>query len=72
MSGSPSSDIATLSTVRTQLAELEALVESIAGTYGDTPDSAVASALYAAERALITARRSADKAVAALAELRPR
>jgi hypothetical protein len=41
----------------------------VATRYRDTPDSAVAADLYAAERSLFGARRALDRAIAALEEL---
>jgi hypothetical protein len=64
-----SSDLAELSTVRSQLEELARRVEAVADRYEDTPDSQIASDLYAAERTLINARRSVDKAISALDDL---
>src|SRR4249919_1379189 len=51
-----SSDLAELSTVRSQLEELARRVEAVADRYEDTADSQIASDLYAAERTLISAR----------------
>jgi hypothetical protein len=65
----PPSDLAELSTLRTQLEELTARVVAVATRYRDTPDSAVAADLYAAERSLFGARRALDRAIAALEEL---
>lgn len=62
------SDRAELSTLRTQVEELTARVTAVAERYGDSPDSAVAADLYAAERTLVTTRRSLDRAMAHLAE----
>jgi hypothetical protein len=64
-----SSDLAELSTVRSQLEELARRVVAVADRYEDTPDSQIASDLYAAERTLLNARRSVDKAIAALDDL---
>jgi hypothetical protein len=64
-----SSDLAELSTLRSQLEELARRVEAVANRYDDTPDSQIASDLYAAERTLISARRAVDKAIAALDDL---
>jgi hypothetical protein len=64
-----SSDRAELSTLRSQLEELARRVEAVADRYEDTPDSQIASDLYAAERTLISARRSVDKAISALDDL---
>lgn len=65
----PSSDLAELTTVRSQLEELAHRVEAVADRYEDTPDSQIASDLYAAERLLVSARRSLDKAIDALDDL---
>jgi hypothetical protein len=64
-----SSDLAELTTVRSQLEELARRVVAVADRYDDTPDSRIASDLYAAERTLLNARRSVDKAIAALDDL---
>ena len=64
-----SSDLAELSTVRSQLEELARRVETVADRYEDTADSQIASDLYTAERTLISARRAVDKAISALDDL---
>jgi hypothetical protein len=64
-----SSDLAELSTLRSQLEELARRVEAVGERYEDTPDSQIASYLYAVERMLVSARRSVDKAIAALDDL---
>jgi hypothetical protein len=64
--GVSSSDRAELSTLRSQLEDLTERVVAVATRYGDTPDSAVAADLYAAERALFGARRALDRAITAL------
>jgi hypothetical protein len=64
-----SSDLAELSTVRSQVEDLARRVEAVADRYEDTADSQIASDLYAAERTLVSARRSVDKAIAALDDL---
>jgi hypothetical protein len=64
-----SSDLAELTTLRSQLEELAQRVEAVAKRYDDTPDSQIASDLYAAERLLVSARRSLDKAIGALDDL---
>ena len=51
-----------LSTLRTQIEELARRVTHIADRYADTPDSQIASDLFAAERALLAARRSLERA----------
>ena len=66
---STSSDLATLSSIQTQVDELSRRVTDLAERYGDTPDSAVASELFATERALATARRSLDRASTLLDQL---
>jgi hypothetical protein len=63
------SDLAELSSVRSQLDELTARVTSIAGRYQETPDSAVATELFEAERELAAAGRVIERALATLAEL---
>ena len=64
-----SSDLAELSTLRSQLEDLARRVVAVADGYEDTPDSQIASDLFAAERMLAGARRSVDKAIAALEDL---
>jgi hypothetical protein len=66
---SASSDRAELSTLRSQLEELARRVEAVADRYDDTPDSQIATDLYAAERTLISARRAVEKAITALDDL---
>jgi hypothetical protein len=63
---SASSDIAELSTLRTQVEDLTARVLVVAERYDDTSDSAVATELFAAERALISASRALERALALL------
>jgi hypothetical protein len=62
------SDRAELSTLRTQVEELTKRVTAIATRFGGSPDSAVAADLYAAERSLVTTRRSLDRAMHHLAD----
>ena len=64
---SAESDIAELSTVRAQVEELIRRVVAVADHYDDSPDSAVSSDLFAAERSLVSARRQIDRAAAHLA-----
>jgi hypothetical protein len=64
-----SSDLAELTTLRSQLEELARRVVTVAERYDDTPDSQIASDLYAAERLLVSARRSLAKATGALDDL---
>lgn len=63
-----SSDRAELSTLRSQLEELTERAVAVAARYGDTPDSAVAADLYAAERSLFAARRALNRALASLTD----
>ena len=60
------SDRAELSTLRAQVDELTRRVLAVADHYDDTPDSAVAADLFAAERSLTAARRQLDRAAAHL------
>ena len=62
------SDEAELLTLRTQVEDLTTRVTAIAARYGQSPDSAVAADLFAAERSLVTTRRSLDRARNHLAE----
>jgi hypothetical protein len=59
---STESDIAMLSSISSQLEELGRRITEMAERYGATPDSALASELFGAERGLIGARRSLDRA----------
>jgi hypothetical protein len=63
------SDLAELSSLRSQLEELAGRVESVALRYEETPDSAVASDLFEAERALRSANRIIERALGTLSEL---
>jgi hypothetical protein len=58
----PGSDSALLSSVVAQVEDLTKRITALAESYESTPDSAIASELYAAERALLTARRALDRA----------
>ena len=66
---STSSDLALLSSIGTQLDEIGRRITDLAEAYGDTPDSAIASELFGAERAIFSSRRSLDRARALLEEL---
>jgi hypothetical protein len=57
-----SSDFAELSSLKAQLHELTARVVAVGDRYRDTDDSAIASELDQAERALLGAYRSLDRA----------
>jgi hypothetical protein len=59
----PGSDSAVLSSISAQLDDITTRVTSLAESYGTTPDSAIASELYASERALVTARRALERAM---------
>jgi hypothetical protein len=63
---STSSDLALLSSISTQLEEIGRRITDLAESYGETPDSAIAGELFAAERALFGSRRSLDRARALL------
>ena len=69
MGASAESDHAELSSLRAQLEEVSKRVESIALRYEETPDSAVASDLFEAERSLRSAGRIIDRALGTLGEL---
>ncbi len=58
----PAGDTALLSSIVAQVEELGRRVSELAESYGSTPDSAIASELFSAERALVTARRSLERA----------
>jgi hypothetical protein len=58
-----SSDLAELSTLRAQVDDLLTRVVAIAERYDEGDDSSVATDLFNAERALVTARRSLERAV---------
>jgi hypothetical protein len=57
------SDVAELSTLRTQIADVLERVVVVAERYDDSSDSAIATDLFAAERALFAARRSLERAL---------
>jgi hypothetical protein len=61
-----SSDLAELSTLRAQVDDVVKRLVVVAERYDDTADSAIATDLFAAERSLIAARRSIDRAVTGL------
>jgi hypothetical protein len=60
------SELAELSTLRALLDELTVRLVNVAERYDDTPDSAVAADLFAAERALLGAGRAVDRAISRL------
>ncbi len=59
---------AELSTLHTQLDELTRRVVAVADRYRDSPDSAITAELDSAERNLLTARRSIERALKNLPE----
>lgn len=61
------SDVAEISTLRAQVDDLTARLLEVAERYDDTSDSQVATELFAAERALVAARRSLERVLALLA-----
>jgi len=61
-----SSDFAELSSLRAQLEELTARVVAVGDRYRDTDDSAIAAELDQAERAMLGAVRSLDRAIGML------
>jgi hypothetical protein len=65
----PSSDLALLSSISSQLDEIGRRITDLAESYGETPDSAIAGELFGAERALFGAGRSLDRARALLEDL---
>jgi hypothetical protein len=65
-----SSDLASLSSITTQVDELVRRVTDLAEQYGTTPDSAIAAELFAAERSLSAAMRSLDRATRLLSGTR--
>jgi hypothetical protein len=62
-------DLALLSSIAAQVHDLAGRVTEMAERYGVSPDSAVASELFTAERSLLAARRAIDRASSLLAEL---
>jgi hypothetical protein len=62
------SDFAELSSLRAQLEELTTRVVTVGDRYRDTDDSAVAGELDMAERSLLGAIRSLDRAAGMLSD----
>ncbi len=60
------SELPELSTLRALLDELTVRLVNVAERYDETPDSAVAADLFAAERALLGAGRALDRAISRL------
>lgn len=63
---SASSDFAELSSLKAQLDELTARVVAVGDRYRDTDDSAVSSEIDQAERGMLAAYRSLDRAAGLL------
>lgn len=57
-----SSDLAELSSLRSQIGEISRRITEIAEKYGISPDSAVASDLYSVERLVTNAGRALARA----------
>ena len=64
-----SSDLAELSTLRTQIEELTDRILAVADNYDHTPDAAIAAELFSVERALVTARRALERATESITRL---
>jgi hypothetical protein len=62
----PPSDYAELSSLSAQVDELAERVVAVGDRYRDTDDSAIAAELDQAERLLVNARRSLDRAATLL------
>ena len=63
---SASSDFAELSSLKAQLEELTSRVVAVGDRYRDTDDSAISSEIDQAERAMLGAYRSLDRAAGLL------
>ena len=63
---SASSDFAELSSLRAQLEELTARVVAVGDQYRDTDDTAVSAEIDQAERSMLAAYRSLDRAAGLL------
>jgi hypothetical protein len=64
---SASSDFAELSSLKAQLEELTTRVVAVGDRYRDTDDSAISAEIDQAERAMLGAYRSLDRATSLLA-----
>jgi hypothetical protein len=60
---SMSSDAAELSSLRAQLEDLTRRLVAVGDTYRESDDSAITGEVDQAERALLAARRSVDRAI---------
>ena len=63
---SASSDLALLSSLGAQLEDIGNRITEMAERFGATPDSSLAAELYGAERGVLGARRSLERARAYL------
>lgn len=61
-----STDAADLSSIRTQVDDIERRVTAMAERYGTSPDSQVSADLFSAERSLGAAKRALDRASRAM------
>ena len=61
------SDVAEVSTLRAQIDDLTTRLLEVAERYDDSADSQIATELFAAERALMSARRSLERALRMIA-----
>ncbi|HZP27840.1 MAG TPA: hypothetical protein VFC99_02715, partial [Acidimicrobiia bacterium] len=59
-----------LSTLGSQIDELTERILAVADRYDGTPNAAIATELYAVERALVAARRTLDRATESITDLR--
>ena len=65
---STTSDLALISSLGAQLEDIGNRITEMADRFGATPDSSLAAELYGAERGVVGARRSLERARAYLAE----
>jgi len=65
---STTSDLALISSLGAQLEDIGNRITEMADRFGATPDSALAAELYGAERGVVGARRSLERARAYLNE----
>ena len=66
---SASSDFAELSSLKAQLQELTSRLVAVGDRYRDTEDTAISSEIDQAERGMLGAYRSLDRAAGLLSEL---
>jgi hypothetical protein len=65
----PRSDLAALSSISAQIDDLAGRITEMGERYGVTPDSAIATELFGAERSLLGARRALSRASGFLDDL---